>query len=75
MDEAVKVFRDIAKNPSVVHSHIHKTEDGGHTVSTVWSQRDLERGENVKFSTTHLVSDDSQKVARIPGALTELKDE
>ena len=77
MEEATEVLWDLAKVPSVVHSHLHKTDDGGYTISTVWSQRDLERGETVKFSTTHFVFDDNhgnKKVVKV-GSSTELKDE
>ncbi|XP_072026016.1 acylamino-acid-releasing enzyme-like isoform X1 [Amphiura filiformis] len=65
MDKAATLFRQLAKNPSVVRSHLHKTQQDCYSVSTVWSQRDLERGESVKFNTTHVVFADTQKAARV----------
>ncbi|XP_072026007.1 acylamino-acid-releasing enzyme-like isoform X2 [Amphiura filiformis] len=75
MDKATKLFCELnVKTPSVVRSHLGKTQEDCYSVSTVWSQSDLERGESVKFNTTHVVFADTQKAA-IVGTSTELSSE
>ena len=80
MEDAIKIYRELTKVPSVVHSTLYKpTRDDEHRcISTVWSQRDVERGETIKYSTTHVVLNDkgpdSGQVVRV-GSSTELKDE
>ncbi len=74
MEKATHIFRELVKTPSVIYSHLCKTEDDLISISTVWSQRDLERGESVKFSTTHVAVADTQKFSKL-GSSTELKNE
>lgn len=46
----VKVYRSLAKYPSLTGGRIlKKTEDNDIRVSAVWTQKNLEKGKNVKF--------------------------
>ena len=52
----MEVYRELATFPSVTRARICNAQAPGHVrVYSVWSQRDLERGETVKFGRGHIV--------------------
>ena len=56
MDEAVAIYRELAKYPAVKLGMISSEEAPGHVqVYSEWTQRDLDRGETVKFARGHII--------------------
>lgn len=56
VDEAVKIYRDLARIPRVKLGRICSEEAPGHLqVYSEWLQRDLERNEQIKFARGHIV--------------------
>ena len=52
----MELFEEMAKFPSVSSARICNTETPGHVrVFSQWSQRDLVRKEQIKYSRTHIV--------------------
>lgn len=56
LDEAVSIYRDLAKVPKVKLGRICTEEAPGHLqIYSEWLQRDLERNEQIKFARGHIV--------------------
>ncbi|XP_071815910.1 acylamino-acid-releasing enzyme-like isoform X2 [Apostichopus japonicus] len=77
-DKAVSIYRELARIPSLATAQIVNTQGGSVTVSSTWSQRDLERGSVIKFTRTFLALGTEekafQKVLPVPD-ITELHEE
>ncbi|PIK51765.1 putative acylamino-acid-releasing enzyme isoform X2 [Apostichopus japonicus] len=77
-DKAVSIYRELARIPSLATAQIVNTQGGSVTVSSTWSQRDLERGSIIKFTRTYLAFGTEekvfQKVLPVPD-ITELHEE
>ncbi|XP_064604620.1 acylamino-acid-releasing enzyme-like [Liolophura sinensis] len=74
VENVVCLYRDYASFPSPVSARITSISDKTTHVSAVWSQRDLERKENVKFSKTYFVPGEGAKDV-ISTAPQEIKNE
>uniref|UniRef100_A0A8C6X6Q2 acylaminoacyl-peptidase n=1 Tax=Naja naja TaxID=35670 RepID=A0A8C6X6Q2_NAJNA len=81
-EEIAALYRDLSQYPSLSHACIGPevtTQYGGKhcNIYTEWSQRDLERAENVKFCRQYLVFHDNQSViySGPSGNCTEVKGE
>lgn len=68
------LYREYASFPSLVSARITSIADKTVHVSSVWSQRDLERKENVKFSKTYFIPGEGAKGV-ISSAPQETKNE
>ncbi|RZC35335.1 acylamino-acid-releasing enzyme, partial [Asbolus verrucosus] len=58
VDKAVKIYRSLCLNPSLIGAKLRNNQA---VVNTIWSQRNLERGENTKFLRSIAVSPDLSK--------------
>nr|CAD7409200.1 unnamed protein product [Timema poppensis] len=63
VENIVKVFKKVAQYPSPTAARILKppSNNGGLTITSVWSQRNLEREKSIKFQQTHFVDLSLQK--------------
>jgi len=56
LDDAVEIYRTLSKQPSAKSGRIANVDIPSHIqVNSVWTQRNLERNETVKFSRAHIV--------------------
>lgn len=56
VDDAVAIYRQLAKYPKAKSGRICSEEAPGHLqVYSEWVQRDLDRGEQIKFARGHIV--------------------
>ena len=56
MDDVTEVYEELARLPSLSEARICNGQTPGHvSVLSQWTQRDLQRKENIKFSRTHIV--------------------
>ncbi|XP_061473804.1 acylamino-acid-releasing enzyme isoform X2 [Rhineura floridana] len=81
-EEVAALYRELSQFPSLSSACIGPeitTQYGGKycTIYTEWSQRDLERAENVKFCRQYLIFHDSQSIvySSPSGSCTEIKGE
>lgn len=76
-DEAVSIYRELSRIPSLTAAQILDTSEGFVTVSSTWSQKDLERISTFKFKRTYLIKKGEasfETVIPVPDA-TELHEE
>lgn len=52
MDKIVKLYKKLSKTQSLTGGRIFQN-----AINTVWSQRNIESGKNVKYLRTHFVGD------------------
>ncbi|KAI0211336.1 Acylamino-acid-releasing enzyme [Lamellibrachia satsuma] len=72
IEEAIDIYRNIVKFPSIDHACVINGNSPGHlVVQSQWSQRDLERSEKVKFVRSHIVQADDVVVATPPHEINE----
>lgn len=56
VEEAIQVYRNLSRLPSVKSGHISRRTIPSHIqVNSVWSQRNIERSEGVKYSRGHVI--------------------
>ncbi|CAH1784714.1 unnamed protein product [Owenia fusiformis] len=73
---AVDIYKGLACSPSVTRGEISFGDNTSlTTVTSIWSQRDIERSENVKFSRSHYISQENHIEVLARSAPTELKSE
>ena len=56
VDDAIGIYKQLALFPNVTYGRISMEDTPGHLqVYSVWTQKDLERSEMLKFSRSHVV--------------------
>lgn len=69
-DKVVKVYRDVAKVPSVTKATLLSDKKSRYRLQSTWKQRDLERSESVKFQHStifHVGASDVEVIGVFPG--------
>ncbi|XP_071815905.1 acylamino-acid-releasing enzyme-like isoform X2 [Apostichopus japonicus] len=55
LDKAVSVYRELASVPTLLSAQITHQTDNFNVISSTWKQRDIERGDHVTFSRSHVL--------------------
>ena len=71
-DEAVETFRSLSQYASLTSGHVSNSLNPGHIqVASIWSQRDLDRKENIYFSKNYFIQGFSSIVATQPQEISQ----